>query len=149
MKKAIEIGVIVLFIGIGIQPVFADDPTPISREVYENSNCFVVWRSTRTLKMLSGLFSRIICLGAFENFNFTEYPAVGCIYTKGSLGKWEYQGEFYGNLGSIRRGINEYFIGINNFSGIIIGGSFLFPVSSIFIGYAKEVKITTILPWKI
>ena len=60
LSKTLVVGVIVLFIGVGIQPVFADNPTPISEEVYENSDCFVVGRSTRTLKMLSGLFSRII-----------------------------------------------------------------------------------------
>lgn len=163
LYKTLVAGVIVLFIGVGIQPAFAlenkscsnistiifekDNPNPITTEVYENSNCFVVGRSTRTLKLLSGFLSRIVCLGAFENFNFTDYPAVGCIYTKGSLGKWIYQGEFYGELGRIYRGIYEYFIGINNFNGIIIGGSFLFP-NSIFIGYAKEVKITTKLPCK-
>ena len=148
LYKALVVGVIALFIGVGFQSVIAVNPNPINEEVYENSNCFVIGRTTSTFKVPSGIFKRTICFGDWDIREGPKCPSQGWIYTKGNQGKWLCEGEFWGKLGTIQE-LNTmvHYIGINNFYGVSFGGFFYISFFySFFIGYAKEVRITTQKP---
>ena len=165
IKNGLVVGVILLFIGVGAYPTIAinlrdysssemsekDNSIPISQEEYENSNCIVIGRTTRTLKLISSIFSKSICFGIRDVREGAEMPSQGWIYTKSlRYGEWLYEGEFWGKLGNIQLpNTMVHYIAIRNFHGFILGGSFFYfsIFNSYFIGYAKEVKITTNRPW--
>ena len=159
LYKSLVVGVIVLFIGMGIQPAVAvDNPIPISEEVYENSNCFVIGRSSETIRIPAvlwgllygkGNFSKFICFGTSYSRDGGSDPSEGWIYTKGDMGEWTYKGEFYGDLGVIGfTSVEAKYIGINSFQGLAVGGLILPLIlfDTFYIGYAKEVRITTQTP---
>jgi hypothetical protein len=77
VKNGLVVAVILLFIGVGAYPTIAinsenyspsvvfekDNPTTEYEEIYENSNCFVIGRTTNTFKFLSTPFNKNICFG--------------------------------------------------------------------------------------
>ena len=147
LYKSLAIAVIVLFIVIGIQPAIANKPTPINEEIYENTNCFVIGKTSFSIKSLTGIFNKPIGFGIWDIWDGGRTPSEGWIFTIGEQGRWLYQGEFWGKLGVIR-GIPPDIIasykGIAGFHGVCLGGIiYLIPFYNYFIGYAKEVKITT------
>ena len=150
LYKTLVVGVIVLFIGRGIQPSYADNPTPISEEIYENTNCFVIGISSFTVKAVSGIFKKSIGFGIWDIRKEEKIPSYGSIYTKGDQGEWFYKGEFFGDLRVISRFVSSAIVsyeGVKNFHGVCFGGlMYFYPYFSRFIGFAKEVKITTETP---
>lgn len=156
------ISIIVMFISVGIQPAFAEisiqsynsavNPAPISKEIYENSNCFVIGRTTHTQRGRNNDFgfTRFIGFGlALDNYDIFK-PSEGWIYTKGAEGEWYYKGEIWGRLGR-RLGIPaeiETYMGIEIFNGVcLVGITALSPFPTHFIGWADMVKISNTKPW--
>jgi hypothetical protein len=157
LYKTLVVGVIVLFIGVGVQTVIAnnldnfndvskDDYCPINQEVYENSNCFIIGGADNTKKFYSfihdenhdsGPFNKSISFG----YTYAGYRSLseGYIYTIGAQGKWDFYGDFVGGFETY--GI--WHIGVKGFRGFSLGGRFLMTPLFVgfFIGFAKEVKI--------
>ena len=158
LYKLLVIGVIVLFIGVGVQPAIAnnldnindvskDNSIPITKGIRENSNCFIMGWVVDTKKIFSILQDENHNSGPFNKslgFGFKyagqEVYATGQIYTKGAQGEWDYSGYFIGGFG-----LNIiYHIGVKGFHGFCLGGLSLFPPHiSIFIGFAEKVRIKT------
>ena len=119
---------------------------------YENTNCFVMGRTTNTWNR--DLIDDNICFGyLIEGYHDFRYPASGWIYTNGDNGRWYYnsisKGKFNGRLGSdifIRYDKTRitYYYGIKDFRGLSFGGRIFsaYPGGGcIFIGHAEHVKI--------
>jgi len=147
LSKTLVVGVIVLFIGVGVQPAFADkynyDSNPIDEWVLENTNCYVVGFGFRCFRLFDD-FSKIITFGS-RSIDHGPKGASGKIYTRGDNGEWNYSGVFYGKFGlvTILPGYSEGWIGIKNFHGIALGSlwSGIIGGEGGFIGFAKHVKI--------
>jgi hypothetical protein len=162
--KTLALGVVVLFISVGIHPAFAvedkastsenEKPTNADDEIYENTNCFIMVDAENMGK--SG-FSTLFCGTEYQFMDTRRYtPAKGKIITLDELGEWNYEGKFYG---LIRYIVNElpwgeeyeyYFVGVEGFRGFVFPGPiiFLFFGWSFAIGFAEHVKIGPDCPWR-
>ena len=149
-KILIVAGITLLFPGLALQPSVAVKPNPISEEIYENTNCFVIGISSYTVKAVSGILKKSIGFGIWDIRKEEKIPSYGLIYTKGDHGEWFYKGEFFGELRVISRFVSSVIVsyeGVKNFHGVCFGGlMYFYPYFSRFIGFAKEVKITTETP---
>ena len=152
-KSLFTIIMVVIFIGIGIQPAFAVNnsvnPIIILEEIYENYNCIVIGKANHTQRGRNPSlnFYRVIGFGLVI-FNDDIYkPAKGWIYTKGEKGEWLYKGKFWGRLRPMV-GFPPQIdtkVGIENFHGICLGGiTARNPFPTHFIGWAHRVKISNI-----
>ncbi len=168
--KILAIGIIVLFMGIGIHPVFAvedktsdesltidsknENPVTTTGEVYENIYCFVMGKSKNSWYYGDKVFNRLF-IGFKDTITFGYcplfgkiWPAEGWIYTSNVINKWGYIGYFYGANGKIwdwiPHGYGYFYIGIKNFRGIaFVKKGTYFPSDIIvrYIGFAESVKI--------
>ena len=133
-RGILAIGIVVLFIGAGIHPVFAvNDKTSISEnvniinidgEILENNNCFVMGLSSQSVNYGDNRpFSRGIIIFGFSYVGGVMYPAEGWIYTSNIVNKWAYNGYFHGALEKIWGYWNYefagfFYIGIKGFRGL-------------------------------
>ena len=161
-KKGLVVGIIILFIAVGVQPAFAlkdktnsisscidsenEDSANTPDEIYENTDCDVIGFS-RVTKTWS--YARDITYG-YEDINLHEISADGWIITNSNSTKWAYRGFFQGyGLGKhydwdpfYHKEEREHFIGIKGFKGYAFGGGNLFMIC-FFIGHADTVRIIT------
>ena len=162
----LAIGIIVLFVGVGIHPAFAVDnripsfenekPNPKSGEIYENTNCFVMG-VVGNAKNGFHIFGKGYIIFGLKFAGKYQYCG-GWIYTDGDNGTWRYnsifKGGFLGNIRSIKAkdwwfGIYfYYYVGIENFRGFALGGHPIIGVNEepvgapcLFVGRADHVKI--------
>ena len=160
MCKILVLGIIVLFIGAGIHPVFAvNDKTSISEnenlinidgEILENNNCFVMGISSQSVNYGDNRpFRRGIIIFGFSYIGGVMYQAEGWIYTSNIVNKWAYNGYFSGALEKIWGYWNYefagfFYIGIKGFRGLaFVDQGSNFPKDSIvmYIGFAESVRI--------
>jgi hypothetical protein len=167
--KILAIGIIIFFIGACSHPAFAvEDKSSIyenensintTAEIYENTNCFIIGS-------VSEAFNEVFIYGKGDivfGFEFDEaiHQSEGWIYTNGENGKWLYtsflKDGFLGNVSSY--GYTDwwsglwitFYVGIENFRGIALGGH---PsreppenprgAHCWFIGHADHVKILSV-----
>jgi hypothetical protein len=163
IKRILTLSVILLFIGVGIQSVYAErekevisESTLNPDETYKNFRCFVVGRTNYTQKTIFFwnfplVIYSVIGFG-IEYCNYdTKYPAYGWVYTKGSRGEWFYEGKIWGQLypadanpigGNIYDDIPYTHVGIEQFRGICIRGRLpMRGFNATFIGWASQVHI--------
>ncbi len=158
--KILALGIIVLFIGVGIHPVFANEDkassdtpeslTNINDEFYENSNCLIIGRTTATYRATQN-FKGNIYFG-YYCVDFWDWTATnGYIITIGKSVNWKYEGKFYGRAGHsftrFSHGRIEYihYCGIEGFKGFGLGGTPIFGSLNercFFIGYVDYIKIS-------
>jgi hypothetical protein len=160
LGKILAVGIICLFIGVGIHPAFAfqdktsipeyEIPTNTDGEVLENTNCLVIGMSSNScvfsdfatlLPIMSGEIGFGIWMPLYCNDS-----AEGWIYTDNFENKWEYRGFFKGVYREkkvlLDAGEYAYFkIGIKGFRGLIFGRELTFNI--IYFGFADSVKIIT------
>jgi hypothetical protein len=164
--KILAVGILVMFVGIGFQPVFAfnanqsvrDNENPISTyaEIYENTNCFIIGSVSEAFNGIRIFGKGDIVLG-FE-FDGEFHHSDGWIYTNGENGRWLYtsilKDGFLGNVSSY--GTEDwwsglwvtFYVGVEGFRGLALGGHptqepIEDPIGAHcwFIGYADHVKI--------
>lgn len=164
--KILAIGIICLFIGVSILPAFAIDVktsaeslikdsenekySNLDDEIYENTNCFVMGRTSATYRIRHIGWNFYFGYNATHNIDWK--PSNGWIYTNGNLGKWKYEGEFYGCTSHsfyflFPDGVKyTHYNGIEGFRGLAFGAKIFFRApyagGCIFIGYAKHVRIS-------
>jgi hypothetical protein len=162
LGKALALGVVVLFIGIGLQPAFAvdtnisssDDEKPVytDGEILENYDCYIrgitdftvtIKYSKRFIYFFEGNFG---ISGSLYGDKITAY---GWIYTDGSNGKWNYRGFLKGADGVttvqwLYGDVLDVYIAVKGFKGLLFGAwDYWLPIG-VFIGYAESIKIETI-----
>ena len=172
--KILAVGIIVLFIVVSGSSSFAvedktyanllyiksenDNLNNVNDEIYENEDCFIFGISSNTgpytENSVNGLFKAFIVwltgvwIGdisqAYYQASDGYHPANGSIRTKGRLGEWSFEGEFYGLIREewFAQELVDY-IGVEGFRGIGWKRSW---TPNFYIGYAKRVKISTGTP---
>ena len=138
--KILAIGIIVLFIGTGIYPAFAnttntpssDNENPITKtsEIYENTNCFIIGSVDEAFNGIHFYGYGDIVFGF--KFDGEFHHSEGWIYTNGCNGKWQYnsilKGGFLGDVSSYDAQdwwsglLVTYYVGVEGFKGLAFGG---------------------------
>jgi hypothetical protein len=153
--KILTVGIIAIFIGVGVKPAFAVDasvnPNSLSEEIYKNYDCIVIGKANHTQRGRDpfNILLRVIGFGLIIHNTEIRIPSVGWIYTKGSRGEWFYKGKFWGQLGPIAGFPAEIasYIGIDSFHGMCFRGiTALSPFHTRFIGWARAVEIANKYP---
>jgi hypothetical protein len=171
LGKTLALGVVVLFIGVGIHPAFAveekestynnEKPTAAEDKIYENTNCFIKIYA-KEIRFQSKFFALYLHIG---NLSFGtskskmgspgwHQPANGKFYTRGEQGEWEIEGLFYGLIKIITRNLDGFYdfeyryVGAIGFRGITFFPLIadLFDLPLYVFGYADYVKIGRIRP---